>query len=1176
MPALGVEGLDRDDFYERLAQRGYRYSGLFRSLRDIGTDPAQPEVVHAEVALPAGTDIAGYGIHPALLDAALHPLAAALDRTSEADSAVLLPYAFSRITLYATAATQLHVRLTRTGEDTFELHATDPTGAPVITISALTLRAVSDQIGRPTPIAGLSDSLFELTWPSVPDLPVPSAAPPAWAVCTESPEHLPASLSHGTIHTDLATLTPCPDLVIWPLPQPEEQAGAEADPLQRVHALTRHVLAQLQSWLARPDTDNTHLMIITRHAVSVSACDGVPDLAHAAVWALIHTTQKEHPDRIILLDTDDTAATEDNLLAIASTRPPSEPQLALRNGVVHIPRLARTPTLSPPDAPAAALDPDGTVLITGGTGMLGAIFAEHLVTRYGIEHLLLVSRSGPNAPGASELQQRLAGLGAQVAITACDTSDPAELAAALDTIAADHPLTAVIHTAGVLDDAVATELSPQQLDAVLAAKADAAWHLHHLTAERDLAAFVLFSSAAGILGSPGQANYAAANAFLDALARHRHHTQHPATSVAWGYWQTPSGMTAHLNTTDVTRLTSTGLTPITREQGLALFDAGLTSQRPNVLASPFNTGVLTRRARNNALDPILSALTTSRPQAATASPRTLSARLATQTPRQRLDTLTAMVTATAAAVLAHPSPAALDPDRPFKDLGIDSLMALELRNALNQRTGLTLPATLVLDHPTPATVATHLADLLTDTAAPAVPAAQVSTRGDQPVDNRLAHADQAGFLALRAVHGALIQATWVYDRAVNLEGLRRFHRNLGCGLLGRRIERSPLWFARDRWVLSPASQDIDIVAAPRRRADVSAWADERARLPIDPEWGPGWHLGVLPLEDGGTAVSLVVTHTIVDAAGFIQAIADAAEGRTYNLGYPPAGSRTRRRALREDFRQTVKELPDVGHALAAVARRARRDRAELKSSIQAAPPSPRAGDDQTVELPALTAYIELAEWDARAKSVGASSNSLAAGLACRLAVRAGRVHDDGTVNLRLMLSLRTKDDTRGNALTNVDVTVDPTRAATDLREMHGKITQAILAAMENSDDEFLAPLPLAAMTPKWVARKIAGMAAGGASLPVTCSNLGDLPPGANRPDGTDADYVYMRSLEPDIKKSTLEAMGGQLFLATGRSRGKIFIRIYGYLPGRANTKDELREIVTRTLAEFDLTAEIDC
>jgi len=142
--------------------------------------------------------------------------------------------------------------------------------------------------------------------------------------------------------------------------------------------------------------------------------------------------------------------------------------------------------------------------------------------------------------------------------------------------------------------------------------------------------------------------------------------------------------------------------------------------------------------------------------------------------------------------------------------------------------------------------------------------------------------------------------------------------------------------------------------------------------------------------------------------------------------------------------------------------------------------------------------------------------------------------------------------------------------------MHVKITQAILAAMENAGDELLAPLPLAAMTPVWVARKVAGMAVGGSSLPVTCSNLGDLPPAANQPDGTDADYAYMRNFEPDVKKSTLEAMGGQLFLASGRGRGKVFTRIYAYLPGRPNTKNELREVVSRTFAEFDLNAEIDC
>jgi polyketide synthase 12 len=237
---------------------------------------------------------------------------------------------------------------------------------------------------------------------------------------------------------------------------------------------------------------------------------------------------------------------------------------------------------------------------------------------------------------------------------------------------------------------------------------------------------------------------------------------------------------------------------------------------------------------------------------------------------------------------------------------------------------------------------------------------------------------------------------------------------------------------------------------------------------------------VLPLQDGGTAVSLVVSHTIVDAIGFLQAITDAAEDTRHNLGYSPAGSRTRRRALRENLWRTAKDLPDAARALVAVARRARRGREQLKSSIKAAPTSPtEARDDQTVEMPALMAYIELAEWDARAKSLGASSNSLVAGLACRLAVRVGRLHGDGTVTVRFLASLRTKDDTRGNAHTNVDVTVDPTHAATNLREIHAKITHAMLAAMEDSNDKFSAALPLAAMTPKRVVRKLTG--SGGAT-----------------------------------------------------------------------------------------------
>ncbi|WP_207544201.1 polyketide synthase dehydratase domain-containing protein, partial [Mycobacterium alsense] len=388
MPAPGVEAVDRDDFYERLAQLGYRYGGVFRSLRGIGTDPARPDVVHAEVELPAGTDVAGYEIHPALLDAALHAIASALDRTGEADPATLrLPYAFGGIALYATAATQLHVQLSRAAEDIWELRATDPTGAPVITIRTITLRELPDIGGQVSTVAGLRDSLFQLSWPPLLDDVSPTATAPEWAVVTGSPDRLPAGLKNGSIHADLATVSPCPELAIWLLPE----AADTADPVEQVHGLTRDALAQLQGWLARTDTAQTRLVVVTRNAVSVSAFDGVPDLAHAAVWALIHTAQNEHPDRITVLDTDDTAASRDNLLAVAAARPAGEPQLALRNGVARIPRLARTPILAPPDAPGWQL----------GT------------TRKGdLSNLALLPTDPPNAlaPGQIRVQVRAAGL----------------------------------------------------------------------------------------------------------------------------------------------------------------------------------------------------------------------------------------------------------------------------------------------------------------------------------------------------------------------------------------------------------------------------------------------------------------------------------------------------------------------------------------------------------------------------------------------------------------------------------------------------------------------------------------------------------------------------------------------------------------------------------------------
>ncbi|WP_253900472.1 hypothetical protein [Mycobacterium asiaticum] len=442
------------------------------------------------------------------------------------------------------------------------------------------------------------------------------------------------------------------------------------------------------------------------------------------------------------------------------------------------------------------------------------------------------------------------------------------------------------------------------------------------------------------------------------------------------------------------------------------------------------------------------------------------------------------------------------------------------------------------------------------------------------VDNRLAHMDQVSFLGVRALgYGTLAQVVWLYNRQVDFDGLRRFHRNLGHGLLGRRIERSPLPFARDRWVVSSGPANIDVADAARSRAEVNDWAYERACLPIDPEVGPGWHLGVLPVADYGAAVTLVASHTLVDGLALCQVIADAAKGRTHDLGYPPPASRTRRSAVLEDARLTLASIPELAKAVATMVRLARQDRQELASSIAAAPPRPRAGRSEPVVVPTLVAFVDEAQWDAGAKRLGGTSNSLFAGFAARLGVRMDRRLDDGSLTLAFPVGERQKGDTRGNALTFASITVDPTHAASDLAEIRSKLKSALTELAANSN-ELLGTIPLAALTPPWLARRLVGAGLGSAALPIGCSNLGPLDPAAARPDGTDADYAYGRLIEPGIPLRTLENIGGQLFVASGRVLGKVFITVIAYRPGRANTAAELRELVSSTFAEFQLTAEI--
>ncbi|WP_413812885.1 SDR family NAD(P)-dependent oxidoreductase [Streptomyces sp. OE57] len=378
---------------------------------------------------------------------------------------------------------------------------------------------------------------------------------------------------------------------------------------------------------------------------------------------------------------------------------------------------------------------DGTVLITGGTGAIGSAVARHLVTRHGVTDLVLVGRRGPDAPGARELTSELVALGATARVVACDVSDRTALSALLDGLPG---LRGVVHAAGVLDDGVVSALTPERLDTVWRPKADAAWYLHELTRDRDLALFALFSSAAGVLGSAGQGNYAAANAFLDALARHRRDQGLPAHALAWGLWGERGTMTGGLGATDLDRMRRQGVQPLTTDQGLALFDAAI--RAPRALSVPIRLDVAALR-RHGEPAPLLRGLvrttTVRRGAANTATGGDgLRDRLAALPPAGRERTLNDLVRAQAAVVLGHAGGDAVAGDRSFRDLGFDSLTAVELRNRLGTATGLRLPVTTVFDHPTPAALVAELLRLLapdgeTTAARPAAPAsAHAATTAD--------------------------------------------------------------------------------------------------------------------------------------------------------------------------------------------------------------------------------------------------------------------------------------------------------------------------------------------------------------------------------------------------------------------------------------------------------------
>ncbi|WP_285511704.1 type I polyketide synthase, partial [Streptomyces sp. NBRC 14336] len=748
-PPTGAEPRPVDDAYERLAAAGLTYGPVFQGLRAVWR---RGDEVFAEVALPEEHEtLAGRcALHPALLDSALH--AVLYGPLGATDGAGRLPFAWNGLSLYASHARALRVRIAPAGPDAVTLELADPAGGAVARVDSLTLREVPSELTTARPF-----SAYRVEWTPVP---LPTPEPGTAVVLTDRaadtafPGPLPtrtrAELSRAIHDGD-----PAPRTVLLPWAPTDATDTTDASGAL-VHATTADALTFIQDWLSAEEFTDTRLLVVTQGAVAVD--DGEePDPALAALWGLLRAARTENPGRIVLADTDGTPASQDTLLALA-TGTTEDSELALREGTARTPRLVTQPFPIPAEAipaeaiPAEAIPAeeapaeailaeaapaeeapaqafpveaapaphlsDGTVLITGGTGGLGALVARHLATEHGVRHLLLTSRRGPDAPGAAELITELADLGAEATVAACDVSNRAALEALLATIPADRPLTGVIHAAGVLDDGVLASLTEERLRTVLRPKADAAHHLDALTRDRDLAAFVLFSSVAATFGSAGQANYAAANACLDAIAVRRARSGLPAVSLAWGPWAPGTGMTGELSEADLRRMARGGVRPLDPGHGLAVLDAVLRHPQGPLLL-PVDLDFRTLRQLDD-VTPLLRGLVRGGARRAAhtgghgSGGGELRARLAALPAAEREPYLLKTVRELVAQVLGHASAADVAPGQAFKALGFDSLTSVELRNRVNAATGLRLPATLVFDHPSPAALARHLLTALAD------------------------------------------------------------------------------------------------------------------------------------------------------------------------------------------------------------------------------------------------------------------------------------------------------------------------------------------------------------------------------------------------------------------------------------------------------------------------------
>lgn len=713
-PPVDAEPVDTDWIPAQVA----RAAGLEYGASFIGVDAAwrSGDTVFSEVTLNQEFPAERFQLHPALFDMVMHAGIACLiwpdHKGNPAEGKLLFRWGGTQIHTTSTVRTLRVMAIRRSGE-AITVVAVDQDGSPVVTIDEAVMRSYDVQQFRAT-LPGGRAARYGLRWVTVE---MPDGHTPTGSAAVLGAAHVDGIDERYSDLTTLASASTVPDVVVW-----SEAAALHGDSKQFARDRVNAALRTVRDWLADERFARSQLVVLTSRAAALP--DETPDAASAAVWGLIRSAQTEYPERIVLLDADESIGAQhisaDSIRAVLET---GEPQVAVRGDHVLIPRLE---ALTSADVTEQVSFGSGTVLITGGTGGLGALLARHLVTTHGVRRLLLVSRRGERVDGATELVAELSRSGAEVRIAACDVTDRDALRDLLSGLPAEHPLTGVVHTAGVLDDSTFHTLTDDQVDRVFAPKADAAWHLHELTRNMNLSAFVMFSSIAGMIGSAGQANYAAANSFLDALAMQRRAAGLPALALAWGPWQQDIGMTGALDRAAMSRLERLGLAPLDRTDGLRLFDESLTTAEPVSALLHLDTDKLRLEAHTGPIPVVLRGFVRARGRSAAISSGELSLgeRLHGVADANRRGVVLDLTREHVAAVLGYGSADDIGPDRGFSELGFDSLGGVEFRNRLSKATGLSLPSTLVFDYPTASDVADYLLAQIAVTA-PAQPTSAV-------------------------------------------------------------------------------------------------------------------------------------------------------------------------------------------------------------------------------------------------------------------------------------------------------------------------------------------------------------------------------------------------------------------------------------------------------------------